>query len=327
MKAIQTFVALAVFACAVDYAPVSSATGAFDLGNPALCTIVGKAKMYVPVYSAASGGTVLLNASNHERNIRANELPADTATGRIRVRASRDVPGIRIDGYVASKTFTFSAAADQPVVPDHVWLRSGASLRLYQSTSALEGDAFASPLAHTRTRIECADLRFGTTPAGPQPKGERVLFRTNSTPLFASPAGKQVFTIDILPNEDVTVFAVKTQGVFRKIEVAEDVKVSGWVRAADLDTFGAGPGYGTGTGTLGGSYAKKIQTEHLAKYDTEIYLGPGTSGPVVGILEKNAHVYQTPVANGYSTFTFVERDAQPPDGKEFHVLTSALAGL
>lgn len=321
---VRALLGAAVFVCTLDYAAVGSATGAFALGSPsnAQCTIRGREKMQVPVYSAANGGALLLNASGHERTIQASDLPADSATGRIRVRAVRDVPGIRIDGYVASKTFSFSATKDQPVVADHVWLRSGAALRLYQSPGVLEGDAFDSPLAHTRTRIECGDLRFGTAGAGPLPKGERVLFRGKTIPLFDSPAGKQVFTLDL--TSDARVFALKTQGAFRKIEVAEDVKVIGWVHSADLDTYGASGNYGVGSGggTIG--YGKKIQPEDVAKYDTEIYLGPDTNGPVVGILEKNAHVYQTPVANGYSTFEFVDHDATPPDGKRFHVLTSAL---
>ena len=314
---------IAIVAITVDYASVSHATGGLDLAS-AQCTIKGRAKLAVPVYSAPNGGVQLLSVSGHERNVLASDLPPDTASGRIHVRASRDVPGLRIDGYVASKTFTFSAAKDQAVVANHVWLRAGASLRLYQSLTALDGDAFGSPIANTRTRVDCADLRFGETSAAPTPKGEKMLLHAKATPLLDGPAGKQVFLIDAHGGHDLIVYASKTQGVFRKIDFAEDVKFVGWVRAADLDTFGAGPLYGIGGLGGSGDYANKVQTTYTAKYDTEVYLSAGTSGPVAAVLEQGAVVYQHPISNGYSTITLYDHDASPPDGKDFHVLTSAL---
>jgi hypothetical protein len=293
---------------------------------PPTCTVKGKLKMPVPVYSAGTGGVELLTLAGHERNVETIEFPKDTATGRIRTRSSRDVPGLRVDGWVAGKTFAFSATKDQAVVANHVWLTAGASLRLFQTPKALEGDAFASPFANTRARVECSDLKFGTASLPSKPKGSWVYFKNKTTKLLDSPAGKPVFTIQLQVELDaVDVIVTKTQGTFSQIEVVDAVKLSGWVASSELkdQPNAVGGGIGSiGTGTVGTSSSK--QPTYTAKYDTEVYLAPTAGGQIAATLEKDAVVYATPVANGFSQISLVNRDAYPPDGKSFYVQATAL---
>lgn len=291
--------------------------------SPATCTVKGKVQMPVPVWSAPIGGVQLLQLAYQDRNVEAFDFPTDSSIGRVHTRSSRDVPGLRVDGWVYAKTLTFSAARDQPVIVNHVWLTAGASLRLYQTPNALEGDAYNSPMANTRTRIDCADLRFGGSGTPAPPKGELMYFKNKSTKLLDGPAGKPVFTIDLL-RDTVDVVSVKTQGLFRSIEVVDVVKVSGWVANADLVTQPSGD-YAGSLGLSGvGTYGNPSKPSFVAKYDTEVYLDGNGTGPVAAILEKDARVFATPVANGYSTITLYNHDASPPDNKSFYVLTSAL---
>jgi hypothetical protein len=307
------------------FAPRANASVDASAPSPS-CTVKGKLKMAVPVYAAGTGNVELLTFSNLERNVETLEFPKDTATGRIRTRSSRDVPGLRVDGWVAGKTFTFSTTKDQPVVTNHVWLTAGASLRLFQTPKALEGDAFESPFASTRARVECSDLKFGTAALPSKPKGSWLYFKNKTTKLLDSPAGKPVFTLQLQVELDaVDVIVTKTQGTFSQIEIVDVVKVSGWVASSDLkDQPYAGGG---GIGALGGGGIGTVvskQPTYTAKFDTDVYLAPSAGGQVAATLEKDAQVYATPVANGYSQITLVNRDAYPPDGKSFYVQSTAL---
>ncbi len=300
---------------AVDVDPASTA-----------CTVKGKTSIATQLYAGPVGGTPLVTLSAHERIVEALELPADTQSGRVHVRARRDVPGLRVDGYIAGKVLTFSASKDQVVVTDHVWIRGGAALKLFQGASDLEGEPLNAPIAHARTRIACGELRFGTFSASATSKAsDWYFFRQKSTPLFDAPGGKVIFTVTLnVGTHGVSVGSVKKQGAFHEIVVDDAVRLAGWVRAADLEPdkedYGAVGGLGlSGTGTSGSSMP--IRT---AKQDVEVYLGPSSTGPAVGVLEKGAKVYATPVANGFSTITFVDRDAVAPDGKQLHVLTTAV---
>lgn len=295
--------------------------------SAAACTVKGKQSIQEPLFAGATGGTPLLTLSGHEREIEAYELPGDAHTGRIRVRAKRNVPGIRVDGYIPGKNVTFSATKDQVVITDHVWIRAGAYLRVFQSATSLDAEPMHSPIGNVRTRLACSELRFGlsASPATTKANGW-FYFKQKSTPLLDGPGGKPVFTVSLLVDRtSLRVASLKTQGTFHEIEIFDDVKVSGWVRAVDLEPekagdYGAIGGLGlTGVGTSGSSAPVRI-----AKQDVEIYLAPNSAGQSVGVLEKGARVWAAPVTNGFSTITFVERDAVPPDGKQFHVLTSAV---
>jgi hypothetical protein len=137
--------------------PAARAT--VDPPMPATCTVKGKLRKRVEVYSAATAGTQLLTTHfMYDRNYEIYEFPGDTKTGRVHARSSRDVPGLRIDGFIAAEDFLFTAAKDQPVIVDHVWLAAGASLRLFATKNGLEADAIGSPFANTRTHAqECAN--------------------------------------------------------------------------------------------------------------------------------------------------------------------------
>lgn len=300
---------------AVDVGPASAA-----------CTVKGKTVVATQLFEGPIGGAPLATLSNHERIVEVVELPADSLTGRARVRARRDVPGLRVDGYVAGKALTLSAGKNQVVVTDHVWIRGGAALRLFQSANDLEGEPLNAPIANVRTRIACGDLRFGTSWSSAPTKGaDWYFFRKKTTPLFDVPGGEVIFTVTLNANtHNVSVGSITKQGAFHQIVVDDTVRLEGWVRAADLepdkDDYGAVGGLGlSGIGTSGSSMP--IRT---AKQDIEIYLAPSATGPAVGVLEKGAKVYATPVANGFSTITFVDRDAVAPDGKQLHVLTTAV---
>lgn len=314
---------LAIAALVLHAAPSHAAN---DTGPVSVaCAVKGKAALPEKLFASASGGTHLLTLSTHERTIEVTELPTDTATGRLRIRAVRDVPGIRVDGYVAAKAVTFSATTVQTVISDHVWIRAGASLRLFQSATDLQAEPIGSPIAHVRAQVACGELRLGTFGSAVLPKtNDWYYFKANKTPLLDGPGGKPVFSIELLVDRtSVSVGSLKKQGVYQQIELSDVVRVVGWVRAADLEPVNDG-GSAHGLGLLGTSGYGSSQTVRTAKLDSEIYLGPGTTGPMVGVLEKGARVYASAVANGYSTITFVDRDALPPDGKQFHVLTSSV---
>lgn len=291
------------------------------------CSMKGKTTIAAPLFLTASGGSAVLTLSNHERTVEVSELPADAASGRLRVRARRDVPGVRVDGYIAGRALTISSRKEISIVPGHVSLRAGASLRLFQSASDLQGEVWDPPIAHARGRVECGELQLGTTSGGGSGvKAEGYyFFRNKSTSLLDAPGGKTIFTVELLwDRKTVHLTSIKQQGAFLRVDYSGEVKLNGWVRAADLEEqageLGALGGLaGMGTGGWGSSAPVRA-----AKYDTEIYLGPSATGPAIAILEKGARVWATPVANGFSTIRIIDRDALPPDGKDFHVLTTAV---
>jgi hypothetical protein len=200
-------------------------------------------------------------------------------------------------------------------------------LKLYQSATDLQGEPEHTPIANVRTRIECSELRFGGFGSAVEPKKNRYYFKQKTTQLFDSAGGKLVFTINLIVDPDSLVIAsTKQQGAFHLIELNDDVKVTGWVRGSDIVAEKPDNGELVGglgmLGTSGGGYgASSVKT---VKLDTDVYLAPNANGASVGVLEKGAQVLAHPVANGFSTITLLARDAVPPDGKEFHVLTSAV---
>jgi hypothetical protein len=317
-----------VLALMMVSAPASAAVD----NDPAasMCVVKGKASIGGPLFGTSGGGTPLLTLSSSERLVEAYELPADPVLGRTRIRARRTVPGIRVDGYIAAKSLTYSVTKEQVVVSDHVWIAPGASLKLFQSATDLQGEPWSSSIANVRTRIACEDLHFGLSGYVAGPKLPRFYFKHKTTQLYDAPGGKLVFTINLLGNPEYqAIGSVKKEGAFHLIEMHDDVKVVGWVRAIDIEAEKPEPGGSmlgalSGIGGLGGDYAAAANAIKTVKFDTDVYLAPNTTGPSVGVLEKGAQVLVHPVANGFSTITLFSRDVLPPDGKEFHVLTSAV---
>jgi hypothetical protein len=308
---------------------IPEARAAVDPPTPATCTVKGKLRKRVEVYSAATAGTQLLTTHFlYDRNYEIYEFPGDTKTGRVHARSSRDVPGLRIDGFIAAEDFLFTAAKDQPVIVDHVWLAAGASLRLFATKNALEADAMGSPFANTRTHVECADLRLGRSgPTALAAKGSTVVFKSKTVKLLDAAGGKLVFTLKLLDEpSSLRITSTQTQGAFQKIEVGAPVRVSGWVASGDLDAPPTAQGMsdiGTGGGTAG-TFGKMMKPSKAAKHDTEVYLSASTTGPVAAILEKDARVFPSYAEGGFSKIKLVDNDASPPDGKDFYVSASAL---
>lgn len=306
------------------FAPTAGAAN--DPMQPA-CKLLSKQRMSFTIYSAPEKGQPLADLHHQEWSLELLDFPADSATGRLRVRARRDVPSIRVDAWVPASTFTFYAQRDLPVVVDHVTIVASAPLRLFHPEAAVFDAEPAYPtFEKTRTPIACGDIA-PTMPKGvikaPKVAGRDVVLKSSVVPLFDGPTGKIVFTLVPLHKAVAMEGFEKSLG-FEHVRFEGDVRIDGWVRSTDLrppdpnDWGGVG-----GLGLTGGSGYGSSAKQWTARVDTEIRLGKDAGAPLVGILEKSARVWITKSAD-WSEIRLVDGAAMAPKGKQFYVRTQDL---
>lgn len=325
-------IAVSLAVTLVSASLVDSARASGEITVPSGCTINGKLAFSTALYSAASGGAQLANLGWTVRKVDVSELPADSATGRAKIDTRRDTPSIHFVGWAAADTLQLRSKADVAVITDHVWIRSGAPLRVRQPSP---GNFVIEPrnpnFGKLSAPLTCSDLALGTDGPVPAPTSpsKEFLFKGKSTPLYDAPGGKQIFTLEpTAPLKDFIVEIRESQGAWHHFKFVANEKVDGWLSAKDLvphkpdddNEFGMG---GLGLSGLGGGDGPFPKNMVAAK-DTTVWLEASKSGVVVGTLEKGAKVRALPAAPGFSTITLWDFDAHPPAGKSFHVLTSEL---
>ncbi|MGZ3478370.1 MAG: hypothetical protein ACXVCJ_27980, partial [Polyangiales bacterium] len=255
------------------------------------------------------------------------EFPADTVTGRVRVRARREVPSIRVDAWVSASTFTYWAQRELPVVVDHVAIASGTTLRLFHPDAAvLDAEPRYATFEKTRAPVACGDIALSapkSTPKAQKAAPREVVLKSPSVPLYDAANGKLVFTlVQVKKNELVSFDAFEKASGFERVHYDGDVRIDGWVRSSDVrapdpgDLYGLG---GLGLSGTGGGYGSSAP-KWAAKVDTEIRLGTDAKAPVVGLLEKGARVWITKGPD-WSEIRLVDAAAMPPKDKHFFVRT------
>jgi hypothetical protein len=319
MKRLLLAIAVSLFA--------HGAGAANDPAKPA-CKVSGKKSMSIFIHSAPEKGEDLAQLQYGEWWIDIVDFPADSQHGRLRMRARRDHPSIRVDAWVSGAEIDFYAQRDLPIIVDHVSISVNARLRLYHPEAAVfDGEPWSPTFEKTRTPIACDDIGFSQVkvPIKPAGKGRDVLLKAASAPLFDSPTGKIVFTLVHVEPYPTPLEAFEKANGMEHVRYDGDVHVDGWVRSSDLrdpkpeDNYGLG-GLGlTGTGGGYGSSAKAW----TARVDTEIHLGKDAKAPLVGILEKGARVWITK-GSDWSEIRMVDSAALPPKGKSFYVRTADL---
>jgi hypothetical protein len=307
----------------------ADARAANDPSQPA-CKLQSKQKLSTFVYSAPEKGIELAQLQYFEWSVELLDFPADSLTGRVRMRARRDVPSIRVDAWVSAGAFAYYAQRDLPVVVDHVSIASSARLRLFHPEAAVfDAEPEFPTFEKTRAPIACGDIGLSLPKSSPKAQSgapREVVLKSSSVPLFDGPTGKVVFTLVPLPKSGpVSLDGFEKSGGFEHVRFDGDVRIDGWVRSSDLrapnkdDAYGLG---GLGMSGTGGGYGSSAK-QWSARVDTEIRLGKETNAPVVGILEKGARVWITK-GSDWSEIRMVDSAAIPPKGKLFYVRTSDL---
>jgi len=310
---------------------VDTATASVDTDPVGACTLSGKVSLSTTVYSAATSGSALAVLNWTERRIDVTSLPSDSLVGRAHVDARREKPSMRVVGWMPAESLPFATKADVVVVPDHVWIRGGAALRVLQPKAGdLEIEPRFPTFGKLRAGVGCGDLKLGTDSpkAGPTGPSKTYRFKSKSTKLYDAAGGKQVFTLELLGATNTLDLEIReTKGAWHHLQWASNETVDGWLRAQDLvpvkdddeGVFGALGGLG-----LSGSGKSVATAAMIAGRDTSVFLDTAKSALVAGVLEKGAKVRATPSAPGFSAITLWDHDVSAPAGKEFHVATADL---
>ncbi len=300
-----------------------------DVGTA--CVVRGKSTIGPIVYAGPTGDVQLLSLAYLERSVELSELPPDTIAGRMHLRAHRDVPGLRADGWVSGKDAPLFAAREIPIVASVVALNPGVTLRvLTEKSSVMRAEPRYPTFARTRAVISCDDLTIDKkVKASPSPPSTKSwIIKNKVAALYATPTGAAVFQLEPLPYDyAIELAGYETVSGFQHVRWNADVHVDGWIKSSDLRAPAPDESGGLGGlmgGMSGSSGSPSVPKYALASVDTDVFLAP-SPGLRAAILEKGAKVRVWKMVDGWAEMAIP--DAWAPFGKAFHVRIADLTLL
>jgi hypothetical protein len=274
------------------------------------------------VFSAASGNETVAKFTGQA-------VPAAVTLGtgaRAKIRTGTGSGGFRVEGFVDVRAVPAFTTRNVPVVPDHVWIGGGRTVRLGgapsgQLTVEMNAGAPIDQVVRATTTCDAASLDVPSFRQPAVPGNARgYLVKKVPLELAAEPGGSAVFTFQSSTARDALLFwSTEQRGNQVRVQLIGDLVVDAWAPSTSFEALKQGEMMDSLAPGVTSISTPKLMMQGTPKVvrvtsDVTIRNHANDSALVIGAVEAGGEVIVLETVLSWSNVVPTSLAIMPPDG-------------